>query len=332
MYYKSYKGVKMQRLSEILPVQQNGENMSNDIVKYESADGQMVNFTAQEVKDRLCPNIGDKELSMVIALCQAQKLNPFTKDVHIVKYGDNPAQIITSKEVFSKRANANKDYEGFEAGVTVISGGKIVHREGSAVYSAANEQLVGGWCRVFVNGKRPFYDEVTIEEYSTGKSLWNSKPATMIRKVAYVHCLREAFPDDFQGLYSSEEMGETGQMVEDTQNNASNAEKTASNDEVNVVAQAEFVELATDEQMKQYTDIALQFAELRGKTLEDVNNVVLQASSMKATGADSVDTFTPKQAETAISLISSWIERIEEQEHQQITYANDGLYEEDVDF
>ena len=36
-------------------------------------------------------------------------------------------------------------------------------------------------------------------------SNWASKPATMIRKVALVQALREAFPEDLQGMYSIEE-------------------------------------------------------------------------------------------------------------------------------
>ena len=39
-------------------------------------------------------------------------------------------------------------------------------------------------------------------------SQWKSKPATMIRKVAVVQALREAFPEDFGGLYSEEELSQ----------------------------------------------------------------------------------------------------------------------------
>lgn len=35
---------------------------------------------------------------------------------------------------------------------------------------------------------------------------WAKMPATMIRKVALVQALREAFPEDFQGMYAPEEM------------------------------------------------------------------------------------------------------------------------------
>lgn len=180
--------------------------MSSEIVKFESATGQPVKFTADEVRARLCPNITDKELAFTMALCQAQKLNPFTKDVYIIKYGDGPASIVTSKDTFTKRAQANPRFEGMEAGVTVVNNNRIVQRPGSMVLRG--ETLVGGWCKVYVKGYRvPIFDEVSLSEYSTGKSNWTKMPATMIRKVALCHALREAFPDDFQGLYGEEEMG-----------------------------------------------------------------------------------------------------------------------------
>ena len=50
-----------------------------------------------------------------------------------------------------------------------------------------------------------------MEEYNSHKSLWNSKPLTMIRKVALVQALREAYPDRFAGTYDQSEMGEKGE-------------------------------------------------------------------------------------------------------------------------
>ena len=45
-----------------------------------------------------------------------------------------------------------------------------------------------------------------LTEYDTGKSLWKGKKATMIRKVALVHALREAFPSTFGSLYDESEV------------------------------------------------------------------------------------------------------------------------------
>lgn len=176
----------------------------NDIVKFKSDSGQDVTITPQDVKNVLCQSATDKEVAMFLALCQAQRLNPWIKEAYLVKYGSSPATIITGKDVFTRRAAKNSNYQGFEAGVTVLHGGKIERREGSAVFDG--EKLIGGWARVFVEGRKPHYDEISLKEYSTGKSGWAKMPGTMIRKVALVHALREAYPSDFSGLYSQEEM------------------------------------------------------------------------------------------------------------------------------
>ena len=53
-----------------------------------------------------------------------------------------------------------------------------------------------------------------MEEYAGRKKdgslngQWSKKPATMIRKVALVQALREAFPKALGGLYTAEEQGQ----------------------------------------------------------------------------------------------------------------------------
>ena len=290
---------------------------TNEIVKFTDERGQMVQFSAQDIRARLCPNIDDKELALVLGLCKAQRLNPFNKDVYIIKYGNSPASIVTSKEVFTKRANANPDFEGFDAGIVYInSQGEVCTREGSAVYKAANEQLVGGWCRVYVKGRRPYYDEVTLEEYSTGKSGWAKMPATMIRKVALVHCLREAFPDDFQGLYAAEEMGNAGekaqameaqeaepvQQVQEAPQQVQNA-PVAQGDAL----QAEFYEVASDSQMELIDRMVSQLARFQGVSAEEVRGWLYASNTMRGMGVTEGADMTPEQAQAAAVLLGRWI-------------------------
>jgi copper chaperone CopZ len=47
---------------------------------------------------------------------------------------------------------------------------------------------------------------VFFSEYSTGRNLWLSKPKTMIAKVAEMHSLRSAFPEEMAQAYTEEEM------------------------------------------------------------------------------------------------------------------------------
>lgn len=47
---------------------------------------------------------------------------------------------------------------------------------------------------------------VFFKEYSTGRNLWLSKPRTMIAKVAEMHALRMACPEELAQSYAEEEM------------------------------------------------------------------------------------------------------------------------------
>ena len=77
------------------------------------------------------------------------------------------------------------------------------------------ETLVGGWAKAFVKGyENPIEVSVSLNEYiglkkdGTVNSNWQKRPASMIRKVALVHALREAFPEDLGGMYAAEETNE----------------------------------------------------------------------------------------------------------------------------
>lgn len=50
-----------------------------------------------------------------------------------------------------------------------------------------------------------FSAKVFFSEYTTGKNLWASKPKTMIAKVAELHALRKACPEDLSQMYVEEE-------------------------------------------------------------------------------------------------------------------------------
>lgn len=198
--------------------------MANEIVEYKADNGQDIKVTEQDVRDLMAANgnamdnVTSQEVKMFLRLCQSQRLNPFTRDAYIVKYGNSPASVIAGKDAFVKRATRNKRYRGHEAGITIIGTDKKIHRrEGSMLLGG--ETLVGGWCKVYLEGYEcPIFDEVALSEYSApdkhGKNGWAKMPATMIRKVAVCHALREAFPEDLGGLYGAEEMDQAKQQNE----------------------------------------------------------------------------------------------------------------------
>ena len=54
-----------------------------------------------------------------------------------------------------------------------------------------------------------------MSEYNKGMANWKSKPATMINKCAVSQCVRDAFPKDFEGIYSEDEMIASGAIAID---------------------------------------------------------------------------------------------------------------------
>lgn len=192
------------------------KKQTTSVVEYES-NGEKVKLSPATIRQYLVSGNGqvtDQEVVMFMSLCKYQKLNPFLKEAYLIKFGNSPATIVTGKDVFTKRAKRNPNYAGKQAGIIVEEeDGTVEEREGSMVLDG--EKIVGGWAKIYIKGyEKPEYASVSFDEYAGRKSdgtlnsQWKSKPATMIRKVAVVQALREAFPEDFGGLYSEEELSQ----------------------------------------------------------------------------------------------------------------------------
>ena len=208
--------------------EQNALTVSYDVL------GTHVELDLQFVKSYLVrgnpEKITDQEIVFFMNTCKMQKLNPLVAgEVYCIKFGNEPAQMVVGKGAYLRRAFEHPDYLCKEDGIVVVRDKDILQKEGCCLYPG--ETLLGGWCRVhFIrNGKeRTAFKEVQLAEYDKGQANWKSKPATMINKVAISQCVREAFPKDYEGLYSEEEMiasgaipanytiiPETGEVIED---------------------------------------------------------------------------------------------------------------------
>lgn len=187
------------------------------------ANGEKIKLSPSMVKKYLVSGdasaVTDQEVMMFLTLCRYQHLNPFLREAYLVKYGSAPATIVTGKDTFTKRANKNPNYLGKQAGIIVLTQqGEVINREGT--FSLPNEEIVGGWAKIFIKDREPEYNTVSFSEYAGRKkdgslnNQWATKPATMIRKVAVVQALRECFPEDFSGMYSPEEMSNANELVD----------------------------------------------------------------------------------------------------------------------
>lgn len=186
--------------------------MSEATVKYATEQTEVI-LTPTIIRDQLTqnPKVTNAEAYLFMKLCQAQKLNPFLREAYLIKYGDKPATIVVGKETFTKRAERHPSFDGYKAGIYIMDEASQIEKRPGGFY-VSGETVVGGWAEVFRKDmKHSFEASVKMSEYEGHKSdgtlnkSWAERPATMIRKVALVQALREAFPDQFAGMYIQEE-------------------------------------------------------------------------------------------------------------------------------
>lgn len=239
----------------------------NKPVIYE-ANGQEVKLTGNIVKQYLTrgnDNVSDQEVVMFINLCRYQKLNPFLNEAYLVKFKGAPAQIITSKEAYMKRAFADPSFEGFKAGIIVKRGEEILELEGS--FSLPGDVLLGGWAEVYVKGKKnPYVTKIGMDEFSKSQATWKTMPKTMIRKTALVQALREAFPDALGAIYTEEEQGVVRE-VSSTEVEVEEEIETMANKEVIDIPEEDIVEVESEPETPRNT--AKKHSE-KQQTIEDL--------------------------------------------------------------
>lgn len=234
-------------------------------------------------------NITPDEAFNFIQLCRYAELNPFLNEAYIIKFGNQPAQMITGKEAFMKRAERQKSYNGFKAGIVVFnSKGEIEEREGTIIIDG-KEQLLGGWAIVFRKDRDNEY-KVTInfDEFAKRKnngelqSTWQSMPANMIRKSALVNALREAYPDQLGAMYTEDEPNltevqavkeeknkKTEEILEGFKTQVKDSEATEQEYETKATAETKTVETVKGEKELPADLVDAMFEETKEKQTED---------------------------------------------------------------
>ncbi|MBU3569237.1 phage recombination protein Bet [Priestia aryabhattai] len=211
--------------------------MSNDLmtksVEFE-VNGEPVKLSGATVKNYLVrgnDTVSEQEIVMFINLCKYQKLNPFLNEAYLVKFKGAPAQIITSKEAFMKRAETNENFEGLEAGIIVERDGQMIDIEGAIKLS--KDTLIGGWAKVFRSDRKaPISVRISYEEFSKSQATWKSMPLNMIRKTAIVNAMREAFPGNLGNMYTEEEQQVTNPETSSPEETVKREVKEKANTEV----------------------------------------------------------------------------------------------------
>lgn len=168
------------------------------------------NNKIEEIRKLFAPKLTESEFQYFVGLGKAAGLNPFLREIWSVKYDErSPAQVFIGRDGYRKAAQAHHEYDYhqcdavYENDVFEVQDGIVKH----AYKLTQRGALIGAYCIAKRHkSSRPMYVFVEVKEYSTGKSVWSQKPATMIKKVAESQCLRACFQDLLGGTYGEEEM------------------------------------------------------------------------------------------------------------------------------
>lgn len=165
------------------------KNEVKSIISNKEVIGSLANYTFKGLPVDNIPK------ALTEGMLRGYKIEDFlTKKVYAVPFGSNYSLV---QSIEDARIKASR------SGLSGMS---------EAVYEYSDDKNTIISCSVTVyklNGdSRGYTAKVFFKEFNTGKNLWVSKPHAMIAKVAEMHALRKAFPEEIN-LYVEEEIQRT---------------------------------------------------------------------------------------------------------------------------
>jgi len=147
-----------------------------------------IKITGEDIKNLFCPLATEKEIKMALGIVNSFQLNPFKKEVHLIKYkAELPISIVVGYEVYLKRAERTGKLDGWAVGINQTNG--------------------TAWVKIKrKDWSEPFEWEVSLTEFNKKQSTWNQIPSFMAKKVAIAQGFRLCFPDELGGMpYTQDE-------------------------------------------------------------------------------------------------------------------------------
>ena len=159
-------------------------------VNYSDEKGQEIKLTASDIVEYISTDssVTEKEVVQFLNMCKYLKLNPFLKEIYLIKYKDSPATFVISYQTLLKRAEENKNFDGYETEVK----GEIPNMTATAIVYRKDRSYP---VKITVNYReavKTTMDRQTRELKPT--NMWKNMPEWMLRKVALARALKEAFP------------------------------------------------------------------------------------------------------------------------------------------
>jgi len=233
-----------------------------------------------EIRKMVCSTpLTDVEFNTFIWIAKSTGLNPYLREIWSVKYGTSPASIFVGRDWYRKSAQAHRDYDYHQVDAVYTKDDFTVQQwEVFHKYSLADRGVLV-WAYAVCKRKwasRANYVYVSLKEYNTWKSLWATKPETMVKKCWEAQVLRMTFQELFAGTYdesenwTEKEAPTTAAPVEIVESIKPKAKEIT-------VTNSETGEVVTQDKIsnKTRTDIIAAFkklSKLTGWTLEESSN------------------------------------------------------------
>lgn len=166
----------------------------------------------QTIKQEVNTELADPE---VVKSLLATSFKDFSQELMAQAILEIRTRGFEFKDVLEKNVYAVKFGSGYTLITSIDYARKVGMRSGvvgksAPVYTEAENGKILT-CTVTVKRKVNDYvgdytATVYFDEYNTGKNLWATKPRTMIAKVAELHALRSACPEEMSQVYVEEEI------------------------------------------------------------------------------------------------------------------------------
>lgn len=231
------------------------------------------------IRETVAPDATLTELALFGLTSKKAGLDPFLKEMYFVKYDKNKAgSIMTSYKGLLKTARNNPEYKSLD-GMEVYENDtfKMYSKDGKVFVEHETNPLsdrgdiVGAWATAVKKDGEVTTIYVKFDEYKqmvkdkrTGEmrlsKFWAEKPATMIKKVAKSHAIREAFGD--YGMYTMEEMPNEFNLAQIANTNEPKKLKRMKQSEPKNVQDADFKQKESEKEEPQIKDVTPPESEL----------------------------------------------------------------------
>lgn len=177
-------------------------NRNNEIEIKKAEMEKMEKKEIEKWKKFFGKDLTNDEFMLLIEIAKRNDLDPFRGQVFALKSRNNPnepARIFVSHAGLLHIAHRSGKFAGMKT--------MMITKDGRETLICEPNEIKGAVCYIWRSDcTEPVVAAVYYKEYAQPLKIWQTKPQTMIKKVAESHAIRRAF--DLGGLYIAEEMSE----------------------------------------------------------------------------------------------------------------------------